>query len=113
MENKEAILKLKKLGVRNNQIAELLGISKQYVSRISRASGLTQRKSKRIGNNGMVPIGFACEYLKVPKTTLRRWSDVGTIPTFRVNRRKDRMYALSDLLSFMQNNQDDKLAANR
>ena len=108
MGNKEAILKLKKAGVRNSQIAEVLGISKQYVSRISKASGITQRTNNRIYKNGTVPIGFACEFLNVPKTTLRRWSDDGTIPTLRVNGRRDRMYKISDLLSYIHDNPIDE-----
>ena len=113
MKNKEAILELKKAGVRNHQIAAVLGVSKQYVSRISRTEGLTKKKNKRFIRNGMLTISVASEFLKVPKTTLRRWSDDGTFPAFRENGGRARMYMLSDLLSFVRNNQADTLVEHR
>ena len=109
MKNREVILRLRKVGIGNSQIADLLGVSKQYVSRVSRESNLPLRNTRRNGINGMVTIGPASELLNIPHTTLRKWSDEGTMPTLRVNGRKDRMYKLSDLLSFIDSFDTDNI----
>ncbi len=43
----------------------------------------------------------AADFLKVSKTSLRRWSNSGHLPCFRVGTRNERRFLLTDLKSFM------------
>ncbi len=44
----------------------------------------------------------AAAILSVHENTLRRWSDVGLIPTFRLGPRGDRRYFESDIRGYLQ-----------
>ncbi len=50
----------------------------------------------------LVPVGEASRILRVHPNTLRKWSDVGLIPSYRIGQRRDRRFALSDLLAFLE-----------
>ena len=50
----------------------------------------------------MVPVGKASQILSVHPNTLRRWSDSGLIPSYRIGQRRDRRFAVSDLLAFIE-----------
>jgi DNA-binding transcriptional MerR regulator len=111
MSNKEAIVRLKQAGVRNSQIAELLGVSRQYVSRISILSGLSEQPNKNLRKNGVATIGFASALLGVSETAVRRYSDNGTIPSFYNNGNGGgtRLFMLEDLWSFLQSEKVNEL----
>ncbi len=50
----------------------------------------------------MVSVGKASQILSVHPNTLRRWSDSGLIPSYRIGQRRDRRFAVSDLLAFIE-----------
>ena len=50
----------------------------------------------------LVPVGEASQILHVHPNTLRKWSDLGLIPSYRIGQRRDRRFALSDLLAFLE-----------
>lgn len=50
----------------------------------------------------LVPVGEASQILHVHPNTLRKWSDLGLIPSYRIGLRRDRRFALSDLLAFLE-----------
>ena len=50
----------------------------------------------------VVRVGEASQILSVHPNTLRKWSDRGLIPSLRIGRRRDRRFAVSDLLAFME-----------
>ncbi len=50
----------------------------------------------------LVPVGEASQILHVHPNTLRKWSDLGMIPSYRIGQRRDRRFALSDLLAFLE-----------
>ena len=50
----------------------------------------------------MVPVGEAARILHIHPNTLRKWSDRGLIPSYRIGQRRDRRFAVSDLLAFME-----------
>ncbi len=50
----------------------------------------------------LVPVGEASQILHVHPNTLRKWSDTGLIPSYRIGQRRDRRFALSDLLAFLE-----------
>ena len=50
----------------------------------------------------MVPVREASQILHVHPNTLRKWSDQGLIPSYRIGQRRDRRFAVEDLLAFLE-----------
>ena len=62
----------------------------------------------------MVSVGEASQILHIHPNTLRKWSDRGLIPSYRIGQRRDRRYAVEDLLAFLErdgNGTEDERAA--
>lgn len=49
----------------------------------------------------LLTISEAAEFLKVSKTTLRRWTNSGQLPCYRVGRRGERRFLIDDLTALM------------
>ena len=49
----------------------------------------------------ILTIAQAADYLKVSKTSLRRWTNSGRLACYRVGHRNERRFLLDDLVSFM------------
>ncbi len=74
-----------------------------------RCSEVTQEEIAMVLQNApgetgtrLVPVGEASQILSVHPNTLRKWSDSGLIPSYRIGQRRDRRFAVSDLLAFME-----------
>jgi transcriptional repressor of dcmA and dcmR len=52
--------------------------------------------------NDLLDIGEAARFLNVSETSLRRWTNAGTLPCLRVGQRHERRFRRDDLLSFME-----------
>jgi transcriptional repressor of dcmA and dcmR len=52
--------------------------------------------------NDLLDIGEAARFLNVSETSLRRWTNAGTMPCLRVGRRRERRFRRDDLLAFME-----------
>lgn len=50
----------------------------------------------------LLDIGEAARFLNVSETSLRRWTNAGTLPCLRVGRRRERRFRRADLLAFME-----------
>lgn len=108
MKNREAIARLRQAGLPSSQIAELLGVSKQYVSRVCRMSGIGCPCAKRPGKKVSVGVRDASRLLGVSPRTVRLWSDQGKVPSWRVaGGRGDRRFQVTDLWSFVAGNETD------
>ena len=106
---KDAIVILKFRGFKNGDISRQLNVSRQYVSRICcsfqeapiRAMGSAQATKKggwESSNNEIVSVGIASRLLGVSPATVRRWSDTGQIPSYRLEvGRKDRKFKATEL----------------
>ena len=62
---------------------------------------VTQRTA-RTDTPRMVTVGEASQILHVHPNTLRKWSDQGLIPTYRIGLRRDRRFAVEDLVTFLE-----------
>lgn len=51
------------------------------------------------GSKKLLTIQEAADFLKVSKTSLRRWSNSGRLPCYRVGSRNERRFQLTDLMS--------------
>ena len=50
----------------------------------------------------LVTVREASQILHVHPNTLRKWSDQGLIPSCRIGQRRDRRFAVEDLLAFLE-----------
>ena len=50
----------------------------------------------------MLRVGEAARILHIHPNTLRKWSGIGLIPSYRIGRRRDRRFTLEDLATFLQ-----------
>ncbi len=50
----------------------------------------------------MVPVGEASQILSVHPNPLRKWSDSGMIPSYRIGQRRDRRFSVADLVAFLE-----------
>ena len=55
----------------------------------------------------MLTVREASQVLSVHPNTLRKWSDRGMIPTYRIGNRRDRRFVMSDLVDFMERSHND------
>lgn len=98
MTKKDQIIKLKQKQLKNSEIARLLKVSRQYVSRVCRTSESLQSRGTDTKSREFVTSGVASDLLGVSAATIRRWSDEGKLPMFRIDiGRRDRRYNVSDL----------------
>ena len=63
----------------------------------------------RAGAPRVVTVGEASEILHVHPNTLRKWSDRGLIPSYRIGQRRDRRFVLEDLIDFLERDSDQRL----
>src|SRR5712692_2865392 len=53
----------------------------------------------------------AARFLRVTQASIRRWSDAGLLSSHRVGRRRERRFAESDLVEFLNRSQKQSVAA--
>jgi excisionase family DNA binding protein len=98
MTKREQIIKLKHMQLTNSEIARLLKVSRQYVSRVCRTYEDLESPGTDTKSRQFVTTGVASNLLGVSEATIRRWSDAGKLPMFRIDiGRKDRRFNLKDL----------------
>ena len=56
----------------------------------------------------LVSVGEASQMLNIHPNTLRKWSDNGLIPSYRIGLRRDRRFAVEDLLAFLDGSDEDE-----
>ncbi len=66
-------------------------------------------RAARAGAPRVVTVGEASEILHVHPNTLRKWSDSGLIPSYRIGQRRDRRFVLEDLIDFLERDGDKRL----
>ncbi len=62
---------------------------------------MVMQRTARTAPPRMVTTGEASQILHVHPNTLRKWSDQGLIPTYRIGTRRDRRFAVQDLVAFL------------
>ena len=60
------------------------------------------RRTPRADHPRMMPVGEASQILNVHPNTLRKWSDQGLIPSYRIGQRRDRRFKVEDLVTFLE-----------
>lgn len=89
---------LKKKGSSHTEIRRKLGLNREQVTQLFSSH---VRTNKTISpENQILTSSAASALLKVHINTLRRWSNMGILPCYRIGVRGDRRYRRSDLIDF-------------
>ena len=60
------------------------------------------KKTDEIAFTKLLSVGQAALILSVHPNTLRKWSNKGLLPSYRIGQRRDRRFALDDLREFLE-----------
>lgn len=63
---------------------------------------MIEQQARKAAIPGMLRVGEAARMLHVHPNTLRKWSSVGLIPSFRIGSRQDRRFLIRDLVKFLE-----------
>jgi transposase len=109
MKTRDRIIALHKRGLANTEIAQIVGVSRQRVwvvlhpkenNRGHSISAAVSSASKKVQTSPMSIAGVAA-ILGVHTNTIRRWSDEGLIPCFRLGPRQDRKFEPQSVMEMM------------
>jgi transposase len=109
MKTRDRIIALHKRGLANTEIAQIVGVSRQRVWVVLRPkennrghsiSAAVSSASKKAQTSPMSIAGVAA-ILGVHTNTIRRWSDEGLIPCFRLGPRQDRKFEPQSVMEMM------------
>jgi transposase len=109
MKTRDRIIALHKRGLANIEIAQMVGVSRQRVWEVLRPkenkrgnnmSAAVISASKKSQTSPMSISGVAA-ILGVHPNTVRRWSDEGLVPCFRLGPRHDRRFEPQSVMEIM------------
>ena len=60
------------------------------------------KETDEIAFTKLLSVGQAALILSVHPNTLRKWSNKGLLPSYRIGQRRDRRFALDDLREFLE-----------
>jgi len=110
MKTRDRIVALHKRGLANAEIARIVGVSRQYVWAVlnpkegKRKYNLSAAVRSALKETGIAPMSIAsvAAFLGVHPNTIRRWSDEGVVPCFRLGPRKDRRFEAQHIMEMMR-----------
>jgi IS30 family transposase len=88
MKTKDRIIALHKRGLANTEIAQIVGVSRQRVWEVLHP----KENNRRHSISSLMSIAGIAAVIGVHPNTIRRWSDEGLIPCFRLGPRQDRRF---------------------
>jgi excisionase family DNA binding protein len=89
------VVRLKRDGLSNAQIARRLGISRQRVGQIMERS--IKRKTNPNRPNALLSTAQVARLLNIHTNTVRRWSNIRLLPSYRIGSRGDRRFRRDDI----------------
>jgi excisionase family DNA binding protein len=107
MRTRDRIIALHKRGLANAEIARIVGVSRQYVWAVlnpkERKHNLSAVVRSALEETGIAPMSITgvAAMLGVHPNTIRRWSDKGLIPCFRLGPRQDRKFERQRVMETM------------
>lgn len=102
------IARLRSSGFNYAEIGRIMGISRQRIAQILRRDIESGSKEQHRQSFEFLTTREAAEFLNVHTNTIRRWNDSGILLGYRVGRRNDRKFRLTDLEKFLNNTKNFK-----
>lgn len=99
MSKRDEILKLRDSGMTLEAIGERFGISKERVRQIIKES---PSPVPRRDFETMLTVRGAAQLLGVHINTVRRWTNSGMLPSYRLGSRRDRRLRREDVETFLE-----------
>jgi len=99
------MLSLRNIGFGYAEIGRKLGLTGERVRQIVNKQSTPRRKELTKVSHDLVTAGEAAELLNVHVNTIRRWSNQGILPTYRIGSRRDRRFRRAELNKFIRTNQ--------
>jgi excisionase family DNA binding protein len=93
--SREKLARLRKGGLTLRDISEMSGISAERVRQI--LSGKNNKKAHPSGIDLPLSTGDVARLLNIHANTVRRWSHIGLLKTYRVGPRGDRRFKRTDV----------------
>ncbi len=91
-------------GTGYQSLGRLMGLSRERVRQLVVGKRTTSRKSSReagaVAPPPLLRMGQAASRLGVSTTTLKRWTEDGVLPAYRIGKRGDRRFQVADIDSF-------------
>lgn len=103
------VVKLRNIGFTYAEIGRIMGLSRQRIAQILGREKESGSKEQRRQSIALLTSGEAAKFLNVHINTVRRWSDSGVLPGYRIGQRNDRRFRLKDLEEFLNNKTSKEL----
>jgi excisionase family DNA binding protein len=104
----ERLVTLRNEGLTYQEIGQILGLSRQRIAEVlspnRRTDSVSVNRKLPTDLHGLLSTPDAAEFFHVHPNTVRRWSDTGMIPAYRVGKRFDRRFRRTDLEKFLKTN---------
>ena len=104
----QRLANLKRKGLTYQEIGQILGLSRQRIAEVlspnRRIDSPSVDRRRSANPHGLLSTTDVAEFLHVHPNTVRRWSDDGIIPAYRVGKRLDRRFRRTDLEKFLETN---------
>jgi len=104
----ERLATLRNKGLTYEEIGQIVGLTRERIAKLlghnRRVDSGSVNKRWSASPDKLLTTTDAAEFLGVHPHTVRRWSDNGLIPAYRVGKRLDRRFRRKDLLKFLKTN---------
>ena len=99
---RDEIVKLRKAGQTYEKIGRRFGISKQRAWQILKGKPSRKPSQEKPAPDGMLTGREVAQLLNLHINTVRRWSNLGRLKTYRINSRGDRRFRQEDVDAFLK-----------
>lgn len=104
----QRLANLRREGLTYQEIGQILGLSRQWIAEVlspnRRKDSVSVDRRRSADPQGLLSTTDVAEFLHVHPNTVRRWSDAGMIPAYRIGKRLDRRFHKTDLGKFLKTN---------
>lgn len=100
MSVRKSVGELRQKGLNQSEISRLVGVSRERVRQIITGSNAQREPSEE--TDLPLSTGEVARLLNVHTNTVRRWSSIGLIKTYRLGPRGDRRFMRDDVLKMLK-----------
>ena len=98
---REQVVRLRNSGLTYSKIGSEVGLSPERVRQLVKGKNTTKKEPVRNVPDALLTTAEVAELLNVHVNTVRRWSDKGTLKSYRIGNRGDRRFMQNDIVLFL------------